>query len=111
MSREQLELVLPTDFPGDQHDIGLSTMTWVFPDMPDFSLLLDIPYSLTVMGTGRYAGFMMFVSEELHWHCSVRDGRSYSATAGAKKLAQLMEGKFGVRDTTRLLADWGRGVG
>jgi hypothetical protein len=50
---------------------------------------------------------MLVVSDERRWHCSVSDGMAYSATAGAKKLAQLMDKKFGVRDMTKRIAEWG----
>jgi hypothetical protein len=61
---------------------------------------------LAVTGSGRYAGFMLFASTDGLWRCSVSDGLAYSATGGAKKLAQLMEKKFGIRDMTARMAGW-----
>jgi hypothetical protein len=49
---------------------------------------------------------MLFVSAEDHWHCQVSDGTFRSATAGAKKLAQVMEKKFSVSDLTKLIGEW-----
>jgi hypothetical protein len=110
MSPEQLQTALATDFP-DHHDIDGSTMAFWFSDMPEISFMLlavgDGANGLSVVGRDRYAGFRLFVSHELRWHCSVRDGIGYAATAGARKLAQLMERRFGVRDITRFLAGAG----
>jgi hypothetical protein len=58
---------------------------------------------LTVVGRGKYAGFKLFVSgDRRSWNCSARDGAITAATAEAKKLAQLMEEKFGIRGMMRL---------
>src|SRR5687768_4771625 len=59
--------------------------------------------NLSVVGGGRYGGFTLFVSgDRQFWYCAVGDGLAHSATDGAKKLAQLMENKFGIKDMKSL---------
>lgn len=111
MSGEQLKAALQRDFPPNNYDIGISNnATFVFLDFQEFTFMLDVPETtannLSVVGSGRYAGFMLCVSPDRHWHCSARDGLAYTATGGAKKLAQLMKEKFGVRDLTAVMAEF-----
>ncbi len=106
MSDEELKAVLPLDFPGDHYAIDFDTATFVFPDMSDFSFNLSETMgakSLVVLGTGRYAGFSLFVSDGARY-CGARGTNATSATGGAKKLALLMEKKFGIQD---MMSKWG----
>jgi hypothetical protein len=41
MSGEQLKAALTRDFPRDNYDIGLNDVTFVFPDLPEFSFMVD----------------------------------------------------------------------
>jgi len=55
------------------------------------------------VGRGKYAGFKLFVSgDRRSWKCSASDGTIIAATGEAKKLAQLMEEKFGIKGMMRL---------
>ena len=61
------------------------------------------PRSLSATGKGRYMGFMLQVIDGDNWQSSVSDGIAYKATGGAKKLQQVMEKKFGVRNFEKLM--------
>src|SRR5262245_59560882 len=103
MSDEELKAALPLDFP--HYGFEFDNATFVFADMPDFiftlSKILTLSkatgsQNLTVVGRGKYAGFKLFVSgDRRSWKCSASDGTITAATGEAKKLAQLMEEKFG----------------
>ena len=113
MSDEELKAALPRDFPSDHYGFEFDNATFVFADMPDFIFTSSKIFTLskatgsqnlTVVGRGKYAGFKLFVSgDRRSWKCSARDGTT-AATGEAKKLAQLMEEKFGIKGMMRL---WG----
>lgn len=105
MSDEELKAALPRDFPVDHYQIGSDTAMFVFPDMSDFSFMLSTftgSKQLMINGRGKYTGITLFVHEGGVWHCSVEDGVVYSATGGAKKLAQVVQQKFGIKDMKSL---------
>ena len=112
MSDEELKAALPLDFPSDHYGFEFGNATFVFADMPDFIFTLSKIFTLstatgsqnlTVVGRGKYAGFKLFVSgARRSWKCSARDGTITAATGEAKKLAQLMEEKFGIKGMMRL---------
>ena len=112
MSDEELKAALPRDFPSDHYGFEFDNATFVFADMPDFIFTSSKIFTLskatgsrnlTVAGRGKYAGFKLFVSgDRRSWTCSAKDGAITAATGEAKKLAQVMEEKFGIKGMMRL---------
>ncbi|QIG47939.1 hypothetical protein G5V57_09550 [Nordella sp. HKS 07] len=106
LSREELKTTIPQAFPESLHHIDHSGVNFIFPEFKEFLFMLKTGYdahmSLSVLGRGKYAGFILSVGDK-NWNCSVSDGIAYRATGGAKKLAQLMEKKFNVFDATRFM--------
>lgn len=101
------------DFNDQQRYVDHNSCTFVFEDFPDFQFSLDhFPVdgalSLSAHGRGKYAGCMLQTTDGgANWHGSVSDGIAYRATGGAKKMMELLEKKFGVRDHGKMLARLG----
>jgi hypothetical protein len=108
LTRSDFEAAISKDFPSDRRYSDRHYISFRYPELREFLFSIDIPeqgelsHHLTAFGEGRYAGFMLQVNKA-EWHCSVSNGISYNATGGAKKIAQIMENKFGVKNITRYL--------
>lgn len=106
LSRAELEEVVVQDFPDEQHYLESHSVNVYPTELKDFGFMLDatgaLGFHLTAMGHGKYAGFMLHASRDT-MHCSWSDGLSYSATGGAKKLVEMMEKKFDISNTNKLL--------
>lgn len=107
LSRQERTDAIRKDFP-KSHYIDSHQTNFVFDEIKEFQFSFDgspvnkDSYCLTAFGHGKYAGFMLQIIDG-KWHCSVSDGLAYRATGGAKKLAQIMEKKFDVRNTDKFL--------
>ena len=107
---EKLTEVVILEFPGEQHYIDAHFINFVVPELAHFCFMTTIGPSpdsigkqLSVLGRGKFAGFVLFPTLD-NWFCNVSDGIEYRATGGAKKLAKMMQKKYGVRDMSdRLL--------
>jgi hypothetical protein len=104
LKREQLVEAIERDFDQDHRYIGASEINFVYPELEHFQFGFDQSINLTVIGRGRYAGFMLNVIDSSR-ACSVSDGIAYRATGGAKKLVKVLVKKFGLTDTSELLKE------
>lgn len=93
-------------FEEKNKNLGDDGATVVFEELPsflfNFRFRSPLEDQFQVIGRGKYAGF------SLHWqenskNASARDGISYSATGGARKLAQVMAKKYGFTDISRIV--------
>tara|TARA_B100000745_G_scaffold299342_1_gene249958 strand:- start:703 stop:1140 length:438 start_codon:yes stop_codon:yes gene_type:complete len=107
LSQQDRADAIKQDFPGSGY-VGSNQTNFVFDEIKEFqfsfdhSLIGKNAYCLTAFGSGKYAGFMLQIIDG-KWNCSVSDGLAYNATGGAKKLAEIMEKKFDVRNMDKFL--------
>lgn len=106
LSRDEMWNKIERDFDDAHRHTGKDGITIVFKEMPLFTIhfYFDKQHShlFQIVGRARYAGFV------LHWRndfkdCSAADGIGQAATGGARKLAQIMQKKFGFRDISRFM--------
>ncbi len=107
----ELGAAIQNDFDKDYCHIATDTVNFRFKEIEEFLFCFpfwferhvdaEVARALTVFGKGKYAGFVLHVAHGKNWHCSVNDGFTWRSTGGAKKLVQLMEKKFGIRDFTK----------
>ena len=98
----KLEKALANDFLNCQVYIDKDGANFYYKKLPYFQFLLSmtpnkekLPLFLSVLGKGKYAGFGLHVNDQ-HWSYSVKDAILFNATGGAKKLAKIMNKKYGV---------------
>lgn len=109
LSTAELGAEIEKEFDEEHFHVGTHTVNFRFKELEYFLFMFESfmeeekPRNLTVVGKGRYAGFMLQVVDGDKWFCSVSDGIAYRATGGAKKLVQVMEKKFGVQNFTKLM--------
>ncbi|WP_265519480.1 hypothetical protein [Nitratireductor luteus] len=106
LPKNALKEKLEKEFIDSNKSIRDDDASIVFDDLPSFifNFYFSGPFEdqFQVIGRGKYAGF------SLHWagdskNSSAQDGISYSATGGARKLAQVMAKKFGFIDISRTM--------
>lgn len=108
LSVSDLHAAIGRDFPGERSYCDQKTTSFAFADLKHFRFSIDHwdqdnrPKTLSVVGHGQYAGYMLQGFDGgTSWASLVSDGIAYRATGGAKKLARVMEKKFSVRDNSK----------
>lgn len=113
VSFNEAKKIVESDFMESARYIDSNQCNFYYEELPEFQFSLDrgldeVPLTLSVFGKGKYAGFMLqAIKGGDTWQCSTHDGIAYRATGGAKKLAQTMEKKFGFRDFSKLMRQYG----
>ncbi|MCL5668515.1 MAG: hypothetical protein M1392_00605 [Gammaproteobacteria bacterium] len=111
LPHDQLTEAISRDFDARNRCIVTDYMHFVFAELPEFQFNLGSPiredecHDLSVIGRGKYVGFMLQVANGSNWVCSANDGISYRATSGARKLVELMNKKYGISDFSDLFKD------
>jgi hypothetical protein len=113
LSKKELIAAVSHDFDEYHRHIDFNAVSFTFRELSEFRFSLDLlsadrpPYALTVSGNAKYLGFMLSSPPKSKWACSWSHGIGYRATAGAKKLVKVMDRKFDILDTSKLMKDYG----
>lgn len=97
------------NFNDECYSITFNSADFYFKELEEFSFSImksnndASPHGLSVSGRGKYAGFMLQVSDESIWHCSALDRINFSVTGGSKKLVKILEKKYGIKDISALM--------
>jgi hypothetical protein len=109
LPRSKLGKAIHEDFDKFACNTDRYTADFQFPEVEDFLFSFDrydeegLARTLTVHGSGKYAGFMLQVLRGNIWQCFIGDGVRTRATCGAAKMVEVMERKFGVRNFTKFM--------
>jgi len=110
LSLEDACVAIKGDFSVQLRHTDRSSCLFVFKDLPDFFFNLHLNHlqpgtlDLGAHGEGKYAGFLLQTHDGgARWSC-LASGFKRKETDGAKKMAELLEKKFGIINFSESMA-------
>jgi hypothetical protein len=105
---DSLTNIVSTDFDKNHHYIDNKTITFSYSELEEFHFTFSssrvkvLDNYISVSGRGKYAGFLLQIIDGKKMHCSVSDGMIKKSTNSAKKIAKILQEKYGIRDLSYL---------